>query len=97
MSTPGLRTWDEATFRSEHAAHAFDWYVMSNGLERFSPGRRFGSLSGAYSVLMRLPYGGRRVADRVLTGRDTRLASATARKATGAPPAPVARRKRARA
>lgn len=96
VSTPGVGMWDQDEFRIEHAEHAFDWYVMSNGLDRFSPGRRFGALRSAHGLLIRLPYAGVRIADRVLSGRDSRLTTTTARQRLD-PAAVVPRRKRSRA
>lgn len=74
VSTPGLRNWSEAEFARVHAEHSFDWHVMSNRLEIYSPGRRFGRLQAAYGLLMRLPYGAQRAVDRLLTGSRARLA-----------------------
>lgn len=74
LSTPGLRNWSEAQFDRVFAAHSFDWHVMTNRLEIYAPGRRFGRLHAAYGIFMRMPYGAQRAADRLLTGRGSRLA-----------------------
>lgn len=84
VSTSDFRNWTEDEFARVHAAYSFDWHLMSNRLEIYTPGRRFGPLHDAYDLFMRLPYGGRRAADRILTGSRSRLAVSDAPPASSA-------------
>ena len=76
VSNAGMRTWNEAAFRRLHDEHDFDWYLMSNRLQVFERGTRFGRLHAAYGLLTRLPMGGPRIADYLFTGPQTRVAIA---------------------
>ncbi len=74
VSHASHRAWTAEQFAAEHARYAFDWYMMSNRLHDFEPEHRFGILNGAHGALTQLPFAAQRVADVLLTGRQTRLA-----------------------
>jgi hypothetical protein len=74
VSNLALRNWSETEFTTAYERHEFDWYLMTNALQVYEPGRRFGRLHAAHGLFMLLPFQARRVADLALTGRPIRLA-----------------------
>lgn len=74
VSNPRHRNWSEEEFARLHDSFNHDWYLMSNEVEVYLPGRRFGRLHAAQPLIFLLPYGGQRLADKLFTGQQTRLA-----------------------